>query len=386
MPNTQTGLLLIADITGYTTYLSQSELEHAQEVLQSLLEILIEHTRIPLIISRLEGDAVISHAPAGSFLQGATLLELIESAYVAFKRAIQLMMVNTTCSCNACKNIPNLDLKFFIHAGAYGLQALPSYTELIGNEVNLVHRLTKNQVTEKTGLRAYALFTRAAIEMLEIEAIAAEMIAHTENYEQFGEIQLFIVDMGAVWDRERDRTRLRVRPEESILIMEHDFPVAPVHLWDYLLLPEYRALFIDSDTADAKHLREGRIGSGTVYQCAHGRLVHPQTIVDWRPFEEHTIYDQVSKGLSTYVTYRLAPTDNGSRLKIIVGPVQSQNPLKRIMAGAILRFLWRTLGPRGVRKLRQQIEQDLAEGRTLRPDAVELDTSEIRNSIKNALV
>ena len=37
--------------------------------------------------------------------QGQTFVELIEDTYVAFRRAIDLMVVNTTCECNACRNI-----------------------------------------------------------------------------------------------------------------------------------------------------------------------------------------------------------------------------------------------------------------------------------------
>lgn len=55
------GCLLIADISGYTVYLSKSELDHAQATLTSLLELLVEQTRPPLHISRLEGDAIISY-------------------------------------------------------------------------------------------------------------------------------------------------------------------------------------------------------------------------------------------------------------------------------------------------------------------------------------
>lgn len=39
MSKTQSGTLLIADITGYTFFLSESELEHAQEILESLVVI-----------------------------------------------------------------------------------------------------------------------------------------------------------------------------------------------------------------------------------------------------------------------------------------------------------------------------------------------------------
>ncbi len=62
------------DITGYTAYLSESELEHAEDSLRSLLELLIEHAKLPQVISRLEGDAVISYASEGSFLQGHLLI------------------------------------------------------------------------------------------------------------------------------------------------------------------------------------------------------------------------------------------------------------------------------------------------------------------------
>lgn len=98
MQHSQDGYLFIADITGYTAFLRESELDHAKDSLRSLLDLLIEHTKPPLIISRLEGDAVISYTPDDSFMQGQTLVELIESTYVEFRRALELMVLNTTCA------------------------------------------------------------------------------------------------------------------------------------------------------------------------------------------------------------------------------------------------------------------------------------------------
>ena len=43
-----------------------------------LLNVLIDHTQSPLVLSKLEGDAVFSYAPSGGFLQGQTLLDMIE--------------------------------------------------------------------------------------------------------------------------------------------------------------------------------------------------------------------------------------------------------------------------------------------------------------------
>ena len=217
------GTLVIADITGYTAFLSHSELEHAEDSLRSLLDLLINYTHSPLLISRLEGDAVISYAPDGTFKQGQTIIEMIENSYVAFRKAVDLMVVNTTCTCNACRNITNLDLKFFVHHGEFIVQEMPTHLELIGNDVNLIHRLTKNNVTEQKGIKAYTLYTQAAIQKLDLEEMEAQMIPHIEVYEHLGEIELCIQDMHEVWENQREVVRTSVQPEEAIYIIEKNF-------------------------------------------------------------------------------------------------------------------------------------------------------------------
>ena len=150
------GYLLIVDITGYTRYLSESELEHAQETLTALLELLVENTRPPLVISRLAGDAIISYGLREGFFQGQTFIEIMEDTYITFRKAIDRLVLNNTCGCNACANISSLDLKFFIHYGTFGFQRISDFDELVGNDINLLHRLLKNSVTEETGFQAYA--------------------------------------------------------------------------------------------------------------------------------------------------------------------------------------------------------------------------------------
>ena len=135
---------------------------------------------------------MVSFASQGSFLQGQTLVETLEGTYVAYRQALQRMALNTTCTCNACKNIPNLDLKFFVHYGSFILQDLGSHTQLIGSDINLVHRLTKNSITKKTGLKAYCAYTEAAVEALGIEDLSVTMVSHTESYEHLGEVQTYV--------------------------------------------------------------------------------------------------------------------------------------------------------------------------------------------------
>jgi hypothetical protein len=61
---TQTGYLVISDISGYSKFLHESELDHARESLEDLLNLLVGEMRSPLRIVELEGDAVFSYAPA----------------------------------------------------------------------------------------------------------------------------------------------------------------------------------------------------------------------------------------------------------------------------------------------------------------------------------
>jgi hypothetical protein len=87
--NTNSGYLVIGDISGYTSYVSKTEFEHSQEVLAKLLSLIVDHFRPVLTILRLEGDAVFANAPQGQIPLGETLVELLESTYTAFRDHIR---------------------------------------------------------------------------------------------------------------------------------------------------------------------------------------------------------------------------------------------------------------------------------------------------------
>ena len=86
--NTRHGYLVIADISGYTSFVAKTELEHSQEILSELLELLVSRFQLTMTISKLEGDAVFVYAPEEIFVRSETLLEFVESTYVAFPSRI----------------------------------------------------------------------------------------------------------------------------------------------------------------------------------------------------------------------------------------------------------------------------------------------------------
>ena len=67
---TQRGYLVLADISGCTSYLVETELTHACDVLTELLELIVQRFKPLLNISKLEGDAVFAHIPKTKIQRG----------------------------------------------------------------------------------------------------------------------------------------------------------------------------------------------------------------------------------------------------------------------------------------------------------------------------
>ena len=116
------GYFIITDISGYTEYLTQSELEHAHATLQGLFDAQLAHIKFPLHISGFRGDAIFMYIPEKEFINPQSLVEILENQYIVFSETLQQMVLNTTCQCNACRNMKLLDLKAAVHYGVYMVQ------------------------------------------------------------------------------------------------------------------------------------------------------------------------------------------------------------------------------------------------------------------------
>ena len=354
----QTGLLLITDITGYSKYVHQTELEHAQSSLAELLNLLIDYTRSPLVLSKLEGDAVFSYAPTEGFLHGQTLVEMVETTYLAFRKALELMVRNTNCTCAACRSLKDLDLKFFVHYGSFTIQKLSEYRELLGNEVNLIHRLAKNHIREKTGFGAYTAYTQAVIDKMGLGEIAEGMISHSETFADVGEVQLYVQNMHDVWERRANEVRITAEKNNLMGGLEFDFPYPSEVMWQYIVAPEFRSVINGSETQEFKDLSAGRAGIGSLYVCAHGKNQVLQPILDWEPFEQYTTSDLIM-GAQLLHTIQVVPAGNGTKLKYTVGVLEI-SPAKFLILKLMTRGLF-VYKKTTFAKLRQRIDEDMAD-------------------------
>jgi hypothetical protein len=295
---TQHGYLVLADISGYTSYLAGTELDHARDVLTELLELIVQHFKPFLSIAKLEGDAVFAHVPITKIARDETLLEMMESTYLEFRDRVEGIRRRTTCQCNACKLIPGLDLKFIMHFGEYLLQNVSGITELVGSDVNLLHRLLKNRISEVTGWKAYVLFTDAAITQLNVRL--ENLHEQVESYEHLGEVRTFSMNLHVRYKELKEAQRVFISPDEADWASTRIIAAAPYVVWEWMNDIQKRLLWETLHDVHPLLRPGGRMGTGAQNHCAHGKNAFVETIVDWRPFETFTI-DTGSALMSRYL-------------------------------------------------------------------------------------
>ena len=64
------GYLVLADISGFTSFVAESELDHSQEILSEILKLIIRNFTPTLTIAEVEGDAVFGYAPRHKLPRG----------------------------------------------------------------------------------------------------------------------------------------------------------------------------------------------------------------------------------------------------------------------------------------------------------------------------
>jgi uncharacterized protein YndB with AHSA1/START domain len=334
VPELVRGPLVIADLGGYTRFLTGSELDHAHDILADLLGVVAEGLRPAIGVEKLEGDAVFCADATGAV--GANgVLSAIESCYAAFARRRRTIGQATTCTCAACAAIPQLALKFVAHHGEFVVRDIAGSRELVGTDVIRVHRLLKNSVASQTGISAYALLTDSLVAETGVKGDALGA-PHTEAYDDCGEMCAFVVDLDARWRAAEAATDVLVSEAESAVTYSGTSAASPELLWEVINEPRHQLAWKRSATSIDMDNPSGARGIGSQTHCVHGKTNIEQEIVDYKP-PRHLTYDERNPlGLMRW-TFTLEPTAGGTVLTLrgmlLGGTVQR---LKLIVARRIL--------------------------------------------------
>lgn len=194
-PTVQSALLFMPDISGFTEFVSTTEIQHAQSIVGELLEIIIESNQLNLQVNAIEGDAIFFYR----FGKAPALEQLLEQVKLMFTRFHEQLLRydnERICPCGACTAAKHLKLKFFVHFGEVSSYNVKEHHQLFGKEVIVIHRLMKNNLNRKE----YTLLTDSLLEQndsLNEHALYKEATPAMEQYD-VGDIHFKVISLEAL--------------------------------------------------------------------------------------------------------------------------------------------------------------------------------------------
>jgi hypothetical protein len=141
------GLLFIPDISGFTQFVNQTDIDHSRLIIQELLEKIINANQMGLEVSEVEGDAILFY----KFGDPPELKEIytqVEKMFREFHKQLLSYDHLKYCQCKACVSATNLSLKVITHYGEFTGYNVKQFNKLIGKDVIIAHQLLKNDIEQ----------------------------------------------------------------------------------------------------------------------------------------------------------------------------------------------------------------------------------------------
>lgn len=177
--------ILIPDISGFTAFVSTTELSHSTRAINMLIDAIVDAVGDTFEVSEIEGDAVLlirkDPPPSKKEIQDICL-----KIFNAFHFRRKWMQQYTICPCGACQAISDLTLKFVVHHGPLAEIKVGRFVKHSGTEMIVAHRLLKNSIDNNE----YLLLTERLLQQVGDtgEAVETDWVSSTEEYASIGKI------------------------------------------------------------------------------------------------------------------------------------------------------------------------------------------------------
>jgi hypothetical protein len=141
------GLIFIPDISGFTQFVNSVDLNHSQQIIRELLEIILDANEMGLNVSEVEGDAILFYK-LGKSPGLDVAYRQVERMFLSFHKQLELFESRRTCRCNACMSLVHLSLKIITHYGEFTEYRIKNFLKLIGKDIIIAHQLLKNDIPQ----------------------------------------------------------------------------------------------------------------------------------------------------------------------------------------------------------------------------------------------
>ena len=187
--------ILIPDISGYTEFVSRTEIDHSSHILNHLLETIVESVSKDFVVSEIEGDAVLLYRK-GEPPPKRELIDQCTKIFAAFHREIRGMKAQSICQCGACQGVSGLSLKFVVHFGAISEIRVARFVKASGLDMVIAHRLLKNSI----GRHEYLLMSRGYLDKVadRDEGLDLQWQSSQEEYPSIGVVRFDYAQLNPV--------------------------------------------------------------------------------------------------------------------------------------------------------------------------------------------
>lgn len=141
------GLIFIPDISGFTRFINEVEIDHGRHIIQELLEVIINSNNLGLEISEIEGDAILFYK-YGNTPDLREVYNQVEKMFRSFHKHLITYDHRRLCQCKACMGAVNLTLKVITHYGEFTGYNVKNFNKLIGKDIIVAHQLLKNDIEQ----------------------------------------------------------------------------------------------------------------------------------------------------------------------------------------------------------------------------------------------
>ena len=226
-------LLFIPDITGFTRFVNNTEIEHGQHIISELLEKIIDSNELNLEISEIEGDAVLFYK--NNEVPGLNeIYTQAKKMFLNFHSHLKLYDSQRICQCGACSNASRLSLKFIVHSAEIGFTTIKNHKKPFGSDIVLLHKLLKNNVSYPE----YMLFTQAYLGDNDVENSGFSSFKFEKGEGDYDGIGLVNYKYFSLSDLYKEVPE----PPPVILPEKMKDPIVSEHIFDLPILEAYEYL------------------------------------------------------------------------------------------------------------------------------------------------
>ncbi len=328
------GLLFIPDVSGFTKFITETEIQHSNHIISELLEVILKANELHLTISEIEGDAVLFFR-MGDPPRADEIIKQAKRMFIDFHAHLKVIERDNICRCGACRTTSNLTLKFITHYGELREIAVQNFHKLIGRAVILAHSLLKNTIPSKEYLLLSEKYLATQGSTTTLGEPWIVIRPNVEKVDNFGEIKTKYISLTPLRSLVPDPPKLeevKIEGKSVELSIQIDAPILLVH--QTLIDSRSKVHWVDGirEVRNAEPIPRVNSSHTCVFEDLEIHVVATKNSVGEDEIE-YMERGEANNGLNVISDYKLKEVNGSTHLTLRIFPQSNHNvPRKIIMA------------------------------------------------------